>query len=231
MLSESYNQLKKNFTQLVGLTFCIIAVLFTINIICGVDSFILKYMILGVALIILATILLKFSLKISSSNEKIELKEILSKSTIKNIVDMLKAYLLIGVTSYFAVIAIVFIVIIAVFILMAGDFSGVGPIHFPIAIFLMNFLPLFICLKITFIPFSILDESLEGFSFIQRIKFGYKISKGYLLEIIGLYMSSALLTVGGLLCFVLGVFVTIALISLMFGNSYINARDNYLYNM
>lgn len=231
MLSESYNQLKKNFTQLVGLTFCIIAVLFTINITCSVDSFMLKYMILSIALIILVTILLKFSLKISSSNEKIELKEILSKSTIKNIVDMLKAYLLIGVISYFAVIAIVIIVIMAVFILMAGDLSSVGPIHFPIAIFLMNFLPLFIFLKITFIPFSILDESLEGFSFIQRIKFGYKISKGYLLEIIGLYISSALLTVGGLLCFVLGVLVSTALISLIFGNTYVNARDNYLYNM
>lgn len=96
---------------------------------------------------------------------------------------------------------------------------------------MLSVLPWFIGLRIIFIPFAIIDESLKELSFFKKIKLGYCVIKRHWLEVISVCLQSALVIAGGILCFGIGVVVSIALIHLMFSDLYLTIKDDYLYDI
>lgn len=234
MISESWNQLKENFSLMVILNICAIAIFFIANTIINVGGLRLTYVIQGMVFVIIESILLKTSLKIVLTTDKVKLKEIISKDILKNIIDILKTYIFVGIVSFFAIIIITFTAIAIGWLFYSQsslDDTGLAGIPIGIAIITTTVLPWIICLKISFIPFVIIDESLTKLSFLKKIKLGYCANKGYWLEIISVCLKSILIIAGGLLCFGVGIVISIALIHLMFSNLYVTIRDDYLYSI
>lgn len=229
MLSKSWSQLKENFSTLIGLNTYVIAILIILNTVINIDNLVLKYVIVNTAIAIPLFFTHKACLQISSSNTKTNFKDLFLKNTIKDIAEMSLVYFIISIISIFTTA----IITIITAVLMVPFFSSlnacdVGPIHLPILLSAVFLFPVFIYLKLAFIPLCILDNSFKELTLSKRILLGFKINKWNLKEMINHSLLLILLIVGGLLFFGVGIVINIALINLMLSNSYIKARDTYI---
>lgn len=230
MFSKSWNQFKNNSLLLIVLNICVAAIFLAVNNIFTIENIIIKYMILNTIIAIPLFFTHKVYLQISSTNTKVKFKELFSKNTVKNIIEISATYLVMSIISVFttAIILILTLALTAAYFSLTADISEAGPIHYPIAILLLIILPIFTYLKMAFIPLSVLDDSFKEFSLLKRIMLGFKINKWNFEEMVSNFLLLTLLILGGLLFFGIGIIPSIALINIIFSNSYIIAKDTYL---
>lgn len=231
MFEKSLNQLKNNTLSIIGFNAIVVLLPFILSLLSVfVDDEVgsLLYLIHPVVQLVLTIGFIKYIIRIVSHDEKKSFNGLFSNFFI-NLIAMI-AY-------YFVFVTVVAIIIMPIFLVYSFWIStlDIGSAIFSTIfgfigiVFIAMIVGMIIGLFVTFIPYAILDETLNEMSIGKRFAMGFKLAKGCKLRIIGCYLLVALLNTIGAMCLFVGLIITMPIGQLLMANLYIDVRDKYLY--
>ena len=232
MIEKSWNQLKDNFIGIMGFN----AFMFGISLILSIFSIFIDdgvYVVLSllsnIATILISIFFLKYIIRVVSIRGKASIKD-LTSNMFADILRMLCVCFIMGLIIYVPVIIVSIIIVGSTMtpIFLDGNITTVSWSSIGLIIFMYIFI-FIVSIFMTFVQYAVLDESLEDLSFGQRFILALKLTKGYKLKLIGTHILIVLVNMLGLLCFFIGLLITIPLSQLFIANVYVEARDRYLY--
>lgn len=231
MFEKSLNQLKNNGLSIIGFN----AVLVLLPLIISLSGIFMDYevslllsLISSAVQLVLTIGFIKYIIRITSYDEKNSFNGLFS-NFFMDLMAIIAYYFMVGIL---VLITMVPIAIAFNFWALTLDertlffvmiLGYIGLLIFAIIISMI------IGLFVTFIPYTILDETLNEISMGKRFAMGLKLSKGNKLRIIGCYLLVTLVNIVGAMCLFVGLIITIPIGQLLIANLYVDVRDKYLY--